>query len=557
MALDGITIYALAKELSLLLENCKIEKVNQPTKEEIVLTVRKHAFNHKLLINVSSNNPRVHFLKENRENPKTPPMFCMFLRKHLVGSVIRSVTTNDFERLITLEVETYDEMGFKTTKYIIIELLGKFSNLILINKDKMILDCLKRVDFESSVRPVLPNIYYDYPPKQEKMSILDINDGFFVQNKEELVEKIKGLSPILSDILYNTDFEIQKDNLQNFKQYVENGEFNTFILYKDGVPFDFSILPHTKFDSVLQDKFSFMLCDFYEIKEQTNALKSVHKELTKTIKTLINRKIKKIKVQEDELLQTKEREIFQRYGDVIISNMYAISDEKSENITLTDYYSDDLSEIVIPLDVKFTPKQNADKYFLKYNKLKNAEEILTVEIKKAKDDILYLESVLESTMRTETTNDVLEIKNELMDEGFINRPKTKNQPKIKQSMPNKYITSDGFTVYAGKNNTQNDVLTLKTARKSDIWFHTQKIHGTHVILFTEGKEVPETSILECAIIAAFNSKAKTSANVPVDYCPVSNVKKPRGAKAGMVIYDNYNTIYATPDIKLIEKLMVD
>lgn len=551
MPLDGITIYAMANELNTVLEHCKIEKINQPTREEIVLTVRKKGFNHKLLINLNSNNPRVHFLRESRENPKTPPMFCMLLRKHLAGGVITNIKTANFERLMEIEILSYDEMGVRTKKYLTIELMGKFSNLILRQSDDLIIDCLKRVDFESSIRPVLPNIYYSYPPKQEKISILDIDENFVskIKSEQDIIDSLFGISPIIAKQLH------QKSDLINFKQIVQENKLSAYILHKNGIAVDFSVLPVDGYDCVKSDNFSFMLCDFYEQKEKTNALKSVHKELSKTVKNLINRQNKKLIIQNEELSNTITREVFKNYGDLIISNLHSLSDKKTESIKVLNYYDEQMPEIEIPLDITLTPHQNADKYFLKYNKLKTAEQILTEEIEKGEQNLIYLESVHESILRTETTSELLEIKTELADGGYIKKSaKISKKPVV--SLPIKYISSDGFVILAGKNNVQNDKLTLKMASKNDMWFHTQKIHGTHVILQNSGQTVPESTIFECFMIAVYNSKARTSANVAVDYCTVSNVKKPRGAKAGMVIYDNYKTGYATADFAKIEELRV-
>lgn len=553
MPLDGITVYAMARELNSVLEHCKIEKINQPTKDEIILSVRKKGFNHKLLINVSSNSPRVHFLKENRENPKTPPMFCMLLRKHLTGAVITGISTENFERLMKIEVLAYDDMGFKTKKYIIIELMGKFSNLIITQSDGMIIDCVKRVDFESSVRPILPNIYYELPPKQEKTSILDIDEDFAkkLQSEEDIINNILGISPIIAKSLINNENFLKE--ILELKEKVSNNELNAYLLYKNGNMVDFSVIEIKNYDSVKQNDFSFMLCDFYEQKEKTNALKSVHKELTKNVKNLISRQKKKIIIQNEELLDTKDREIYKNYAELIVSNLYSIDDEKKESIRVINYFDSEMKDVDIPLDITLTPKKNADKYYLKYNKLKNAEKILTDELKKGELNLIYLESVLESIERTENTDELNEIKLELIDGKYIKKSSKMNKKPV-ISKPNQYISSDGFVIHAGKNNVQNDLLTLKQSSKNDIWFHTQKIHGTHVILHSGGQEVPETTMLECFMIAVYNSKARNSTNVPVDYCPVSHVKKPRGAKAGMVIYDNYNTAYVTADIKKIEEL---
>lgn len=555
MALDGITLFALACELNNSLVDCKIEKVSQPTRDEIVLAVRKKGFNHKLLINISSNSPRIHFLNENRENPKIPPMFCMLLRKHLTGSTITKIETLDFERLIKLELLGYDEMGFRAKKYLIIEMLGKFSNLILTNEEMMIIDCAKRVDFESSTRPVLPNIFYEYPPSQDKISILDDINSITLSNKEDIYNKIKGISPLVAGQLYSNDAEILNKNLLDFKAYIKSENFEYYMLYKDGQPVDFSMISIDGFECKQCENLSFILCDFFESREKANSLKSVHKELLKTVKNLISRQKKKTLIQQKELEDTQKRDIYKNYGDLIVSNLYNITDEKCTSLKVIDYYDENMPEIEIPMDITLSPKQNSDKYFLKYNKLKTAEEILITELKKGEINLVYLESILESIERTQTTDELLEIKTELSDAGFV-KISTKNTKKVIKSVPTKFMSSDGFVIYAGKNNIQNDFLTLKTANKTDLWFHTQKIHGTHVILINDGRDIPEQTMLECAMISAYNSKAKNSSNVPVDFCPVSHVKKPRGAKPGMVIYDNYNTIYITPDAKKIEEMRV-
>lgn len=555
MALDGITITALACELSETLTSCKIEKISQPTKDEFVFHVRKKGFSEKLLINLSSNSPRVHFLDENRENPKTPPMFCMLLRKHIAGGTILSVKTNDFERLIELEISAYDELGYKSTKHVYIELLGKFANLILTSLDGRIIDCAKRVDFESSTRAVLPNIYYEYPPKQDKTSILDISDNFYseIKTKNDLLNKIKGISPIVADEIFNSDGKILKNNLNLLKNIVKNKNYSAFLVYQGEIPSDFTFLELKNKRSKKQASFSKMLCDFYEQKEQTNALKSLHKELSRTVKNLLNRQIKKLEIQNTELLATNKREIYKNYGDLIVANLYNLPSEKADKIELINYFDQQMPKVIIPLDIKLSIKQNSDKYYLKYTKLKNAEEILKKEIIRGKNEKIYLESVLESINRTENSTDLGEIKAELVESRYI-KASSKTVKKQQVSQPTKYISKDGFTIYSGKNNVQNDILTLKTASKSDLWFHTQKIHGTHVILITQGKDVPESTILECAEIAVYNSKAKNSSNVPVDFCSVFKVKKPRGAKPGMVVYDNYNTVYVTPNREKIEEM---
>lgn len=545
MPLDAFSIRAISLELSSILAFGRIDKVSHPSRDEIILGVRNNSQNFKLLINTAT--PRIHFLTTNRENPKTPPMFCMLLRKHLVGALIKSVSSPNFERLIEFELDTYDELGFKTTKYLIVELLGKFSNVILLNHERLIIDCLKRVDFESSSRPLQPNIYYDYPPSQNKISILDLNT--LPSSRDDLLSKVLGFSPFLADLIFDEDTSIYKQNVDILKDSTKNDDFSLYFYNRDDKTFDFSIIDNHRFHSVKQDNFSTCLAHFFESREKNNALNSLYKELLKLTKNLIKRKERKVEIQNTELLDTLNRDTFKTYGDLIISNLHSISSLKQDSITLINYYDEAMSKVSIPLDITLSPKQNADKYFLKYTKLKSAEVILKSELDKAHSEIFYLESILDCLSRAENSIELLEIKQELIDYGYIRQP-SKSKKSIQISKPNYHLSSDGFTIIVGKNNKQNDELTLKTASKNDIWLHTHNIHGSHTIILTDGRDVPHSTILEASALCAFNSKAQNSDNVPVDYCPVSHVKKPRGAKAGMVIYDNYNTVYVTPKKEL-------
>ena len=591
MPLDAICLGAVTNELNQALAGCRVEKVYQPDRDEIVLQTRGQGGAKRLLLSIAAGAPRVHFIDAARENPAAPPMFCMLLRKHVQGAKIAAITQPAVERMLAIELDTTDEMGVPCQKKLICELMGKHSNVILCDGDGRILDALRRVDGDlSGKRQVLPGLFYRMPPAQDKHDPFALSgaglaaavrqaDGEQMLDRY-LLSQLLGFSPLLCrELSYRatgdaaarigtlTDEQCEKlgqvfDDLMGF---LREGRARPFLLSKaeDGAVFDFTFLPVTQYEGVMTvtqaESFSALLAAFFEKKGRAERMARRSADLHKTVVNARDRLARKLAAQQKELDATQNREQYKRMGDLITANLYQL--EKGMNkATVIDYYAEDCPEVEITLDVRLTPQQNAQRYFKMYNKAKTAENVLTEQIERGRADLEYLESVLVALGEAETERDLSQLREELTQTGVLSNKQTRNKKlrtKPVQAKPFHYRTSDGFEVFAGKNNLQNDLLTLKTAFKSDIWFHTQKIHGSHVILVTDGREPTNQAMTEAAVIAAYHSKARQSSRVPVDYTPVRQVKKPAGAKPGMVIYHVYQTAYVTPDESTIEKLRVE
>ena len=591
MPLDAICLGAVTNELNQALAGCRVEKVYQPDRDEIVLQTRGQGGAKRLLLSIAAGAPRVHFIDAARENPAAPPMFCMLLRKHVQGAKIAAITQPAVERMLAIELDTTDEMGVPCQKKLICELMGKHSNVILCDGDGRILDALRRVDGDlSGKRQVLPGLFYRMPPAQDKHDPFSLSGAGLAAAVRQadgeqtldryLLSQLLGFSPLLCrELSYRatgdaaarigtlTDEQCEKlgqvfDDLMGF---LREGRARPFLLSKaeDGAVFDFTFLPVTQYEGVMTvtqaESFSALLAAFFEKKGRAERMARRSADLHKTVVNARDRLARKLAAQQKELDATQNREQYKRMGDLITANLYQL--EKGMNkAAVIDYYAEDCPEVEITLDVRLTPQQNAQRYFKMYNKAKTAENVLTEQIERGRADLEYLESVLVALGEAETERDLSQLREELTQTGVLSNKQTRNKKlrtKPVQAKPFHYRTSDGFEVFAGKNNLQNDLLTLKTAFKSDIWFHTQKIHGSHVILVTDGREPTNQAMTEAAMIAAYHSKARQSSRVPVDYTPVRQVKKPAGAKPGMVIYHVYQTAYVTPDESTIEKLRVE
>lgn len=591
MPLDAICLGAVTNELNQALAGCRVEKVYQPDRDEIVLQTRGQGGAKRLLLSIAAGAPRVHFIDAARENPAAPPMFCMLLRKHVQGAKIAAITQPAVERMLAIELDTTDEMGVPCQKKLICELMGKHSNVILCDGDGRILDALRRVDGDlSGKRQVLPGLFYRMPPAQDKHDPFALSGAGLAAAVRQadgeqpldrfLLSQLLGFSPLLCrELSYRatgdaaarigtlTDEQCEKlgqvfDDLMNF---LREGRARPFLLSKaeDGAVFDFTFLPVTQYEGVMTvtqaESFSALLAAFFEKKGRAERMARRSADLHKTVVNARDRLARKLAAQQKELDATHNREQYKRMGDLITANLYQL--EKGMNkATVIDYYAEYCPEVEITLDVRLTPQQNAQRYFKQYNKAKTAETVLTEQIERGRADLAYLESVLVALGEAENERDLSQLREELTQTGVLSNKQTRNKKlraKPVQAKPFHYRTSDGFEVFAGKNNLQNDLLTLKTAFKSDIWFHTQKIHGSHVILVTDGREPTDQAMTEAAMIAAYHSKARQSSRVPVDYTPVRQVKKPAGAKPGMVIYHVYQTAYVTPDEAAVEKLRVE
>lgn len=586
MPFDAITVCCLASELNSSLEGGRIDKITMPTKNDIILGLRAHSVNRKLLISCNPSLPRVHFTTAQRENPATPPGFCMLLRKHLTNGKILSVTTPGIERTLIFEVECKNELGDTVIKKIIVELFGKNSNIILLHETGLIADCIRHIDNSlSRERIILPGLPYFPPTPQDKLSPSDALPAAVKsliskcdptkKAADFILENFLGLSPLISrEIVYlwgiDTDLSINSkhglaDSISFYMQKFANKEFSPVVIYdKTGKPVDFSCINIRQYGSELVctpvEMLSEALDVFFAEKERKSLIKEKGGTLLKTVDNLLSRFWKKAALQEESILAAEGCEKYKLKGDLIISNIYKI--QKGDRTLVTEnFYSENAEEISIALDYVLSPSENAQKYYKRYNKLKNTAAKAAEQYEKTLNDIRYLESVQAALALCEQPSDIEEIRDELEAMGYIRAAyKKKNQKNgNKLSAPMKFVSNDGFTIYVGKNNRQNDFLTLKMSSSKDIWFHTKDYPGSHTVIscaahIAAGGVVPDTTLTQAACLAAYYSKARGSAQTAVDYCPVKNVKKPSGAKPGMVIYEGCNTAYVTPDEKELEKL---
>lgn len=583
MPLDAVCLNAVIQELKPSVVGAKVDKIYQPTRDEIVLSMRGREGNAKLLLTANSAHPRIQLTQTFRDNPATPPMFCMLLRKHLSGGRILSITQPPMERVVDIELETLDELGDRASRHLILEAMGRRANLILSGPDGRIIDCLRRVDVEmNQERQVLPGMFYHLPPVQQKTNLLTMSQddllNLIKQAPEEhkiadfLLEHFAGLSPLVcrefafaltndtDGRLFQTEASALMERILFWKEMIQAGEFTPYVLLQDGRPKDFTYCPIRQYgDSMAIQKepsFSVLLDYFYAEREKNERIHQRGANLIKSVTNLRNRAARKLENQKKELAQAEDREILRIRGELITANLYAMKKGMKE-LVCANYYDPDGGTVHIPLDSLLTPQQNAAAYFKRYAKAKTAEKVLTEQISKGKLDLDYLESVLTCIRCSEEERDLIEIRQELEDNGYLRPQKTvKKGMKRVKSKPMEFCSSTGMRISVGRNNVQNDQLTTKMAFKSDIWLHTQGIHGAHVILWTEGKEPDVTSLKEAAMLAAWFSQGKEGQNIPVDYTPVRYVKKPSGAKPGMVIYTTYSTAYVTSDGELAEKLRI-
>ncbi|AFS78699.1 fibronectin-binding protein FbpA [Gottschalkia acidurici 9a] len=586
MALDGIVLKNICAELKSTLIEGKIDKVHQPENDEIFLSIRSKGQNIKLLISASSNNPRIYITDFSKQNPSNPPMFCMLLRKHLQGGKIVDIEQVSLERIIKISIQSLSELGDLTIKELIVEIMGKHSNIILVDRDSgKIIDSIKRIPLSvSSIRQVLPGLNYSLPPSQNKLYPIDITKQEFFNLIDSssnnpavykfLYSNFIGLSPLVAkeicflsniddnvklDFLSNEDKENLFNNFNSIYNLVKNNKYNPVII-KDKSDYEviefsslnlmqFGDLPKNYFDSV-----SKLLDYFYLTRDKIDRIKQKSNDLRKSISIKLERALNKLSKQKQELLDAEKREKFKIYGELLTANIYRL-EKGLEEVELENFYSEDLEPVKIRLDKNRTPSQNAQRYYKKYNKLKNAHEVVSEQLLKTKEEVNYLENILLALDTSTEVEELDEIREELVSEGYIRKSSSKVKKSNKDaSSPHHYISKDGFNIYVGKNNKQNDYLTLKFASKEDIWLHTKDIPGSHVIIKSEGKDIPEDTLLEAALLAGFYSKGKMSSNVPIDYAERKHVRKPSGAKPGMVIYDTNNTVYITPSIENISKI---
>ena len=583
MPIDAVFLESLRCELQEQLLACRVDKVQQPERDTILLSMRGPNGGGKLLLTASPNHPRIQLTSLSFENPAQPPMFCMLLRKHLTGGRLVSISQPPLERLVELTFDCIDEMGTPCQKKLILEIMGRNSNLILTGADGRILDCLRRVDFEmSEQRQVLPGLYYHLPPAQGKRSPWDASEeelrALLCAQKTQkmadsfLLETFGGLSPLLCrelayavfgqvdlDLSHLTDAQREDAAGKLFAALdrLHTGKRTPVILVRDERPWDFTCIPIRQYEDLItqepQPSFSALLDTFYAKRDSLERMRQKTQALRKTLTNLHNRTARKLANQQKELEATFDREHLRRLGDIVTANLHVISRGQAR-LTAVDFYDPEMKEIDIPLNPAISPQQNAAKFYKDYQKAKTAEKVLTEQIAKGEAELSYLASVLDELSRVESERDMQDIRQELTDGGYLRETGQKKKMKLPASKPMVFRSSDGFEILVGRNNRQNDLLTCKLAQKQDIWLHTQKIHGSHVIIACAPETPPDRTVTEAMQLAAYFSQAREGQNVPVDYTRVKNVKKPAGAKPGMVIYDHYSTAVVTPDAALAEKL---
>jgi predicted ribosome quality control (RQC) complex YloA/Tae2 family protein len=582
MALDGIAISSIVKQLNETLINCRIDKIYQPEKDELIISIRGFKEKHKMLMTSNASSARVHLTKTVKENPIKAPLFSMVLRKHIGNGKILNITQPNFERIVIFEIEALNELGDISTKKLIIEIMGKHSNIILLDSNDIILDSIKRITFEtSSVRQILPGKEYCYPPSQNKVNPLTLNYDIF---KEKLISysdldiktmiymSYNGISPTASHniCLYSkvaTDIkcinltELNKTDIFNtlslLVKQIKEHKYTPYIIFDtEKLPKDISFVDILTPKNELKESFtntSEMLEFFYKEKDLANRVRQKSQDISRLVLTNIDRCSKKDILYEKTLLKTQNKQQFKVKGELVTANIHNLSKGMS-SFTTQNFYDPNLLDITIKLDANLTPAENAQKYFKKYNKDKRTEIAIKEQICQNNIEKAYLDTILSSISNSLDERDIADIRNELSEAGFVKKRSYKKGEKPKPSKPLKFLSQNGFEIYVGKNNIQNDKLTLKFAENTDIWFHTKDIPGSHVILKTNGKQPEDADLLDAINLAAFFSKGKNSSKVTVDYALKKFVKKPSGAKPGMVIYTNNKTAYVTPDINKIEKL---
>lgn len=549
MALDGIFLHLLKNEILEKLQGFRVDKIYQPSREEILFTFRTYDGVQRLLLSAKADTPRILLTKQSAENPKQPPMLTMLLRKHLSGAKLVDIEQDGFERILTLVFDATNELGDPVQFRLVIEIMGRYSNIILVNQEGIIVECVKRIDaLKSSVREVLPGLKYQLPPQQHKMNILtdyvsDINDAINrldMKKSKAVQEVIQGVSPLVAREI---------ENGMTLTELIANiASPNPTVIY-DEKPRDFTyFMPKQYGDLVVYkhfDTFSELIDYFYYEQVRIDRIKQRSKDLFQHLTTLQERAVRKSINRQRELEECKDKERLKMYGDLINSNLYRL--EKGAPFYDLENFYDNNEMVRIPVDVTLSPVQNAQKYYKEYRKKQIAEDKLYDFIQEAEDEAKYLETVIDALSRAETDSEITAIRTELYESGFLSKRVDKNK-NSKKLPPKKYLSSEGFNIFVGRNNVQNDQLTLKTAKNYDLWFHVKDSAGSHVIVeAVKDKPFTDKLIREAAMLAVVHSKASASSNVAVDYTIVKNVHKPNGAKFGMVIYDDYKTEYVTPN----------
>lgn len=548
MAFDGAFLHKVIAELKDAID-CHIDKIYQPSRDELVFSLRKKGFSKKLLISAKAGAQRVHFTENKYENPATPPMFCMLMRKYLSAARLVDITQPDLERVAIFVFSTSNEMGDIVEIKLVCELIGGKANIILVNADGKIIDALRHSSVEAGGRLILPTATYALPEKAEKLNplLLCANEIEKETENRSLLSAIEGFSPLICREIEESDNKTTA--LEKILADIKINNTPILLYNPQGEPFDFTYTEVKQYGkdykNTVFESFSALLDGFYTEKETVSRINSAARDIIKLITSLKNRAEKRLAIRLNDLKKCENRENLRIYGELIKANLYNI--EKGATVArVPNYYSENMEIVSIPLDASLSPQNNANKYFKEYKKTYTAEQTLKELTRKDSEEIIYLESVLDSIERSTSLSDIAQIREELTDAKYIKSLSTRKKQNQNQNTYKEYTSVEGYKILVGKNNRQNDYLTTVLASKTDLWFHVKNIPGSHVIVFSGGNTVTDETILQAALLAAENSKAAKSANVAVDYTPIKYVKKPNGAKPGMVIYTTNKTVYVTP-----------
>ena len=582
MPLDSVFLSGLKRELAPQILGARIDKVQQPERDLLLLGLRTHDGNVRLLLHGGVGSARVHLTEGRFENPASPPMFCMLLRKHLIGARIAELEDNG-DRLLQIHLDARDEMGVETRRTLVIEMMGRQSNVILVDGEGIILDCMRRVDPSmSEIRPLLPGMRYRLPPKQDKPDFFESEPrerAALLRTAETgaaldswLLHTFSGLSPLVCrELCYRAFRDVSPrfssltaeqetaflEEMDRLRELVEEGNLAPYLLSDEQKPKDFSFFPIEQYGNALRCEkcasFSALLDEYYLRRDQAEAMRRKSQSLTKTIKNLRDRTARKLAMQREELRLSENRETIRRRADLITANLYRI--QRGDRVLhAEDFYEEGMPTVEIPLDPLKTPQQNAAQLYKQYQKAKTAETHLTALIAEGETSLHYLNSVLDEISRAEGEQDLAAIRAELRESGYLKREKSAKKEKLRPRAPLRFVSDSGYEILVGRSNAQNDELTHRIARRTDYWLHVQKSHGSHVIIRAMDSEPDEKTLAQAASLAVYYSQSRAGGKTPVDYTMVRNVRKPSGGLPGMVLYTTYQTIFAEGDESLAERL---
>ena len=566
MAFDAFFLTAVLDEIREKTPGGRVEKIHQPSRDTVIFHLKSPEGRQKLIFVISPTAPRLHLTTASPENPSQPPMFCMLLRKHLSGARLREIHQIPMERCAEFTFDCIDEMGDEVQKKLVAELMGRTCNLYLLGPDGRIIDCLRRVGLdETSKRPALPGMYYLQPDPIEKQNPQFLEDYVNLLEMpgadvlaQRLMDSLGGLSPLVcrEAALYAAGSVDARVEGLDISQTAEKLAlfFREHLLHPapycytapDGTPKQFAFCPIRQYGgSQRMDSFMALLDTFYIVRDRRDAMRQKGQAIRKTVTNLTQRLQRKLAIQEKELEATFDRERLRQLGDILTANIHRIQKGQT-SVTVEDFYDENMAQIQVAISPLLSPQQNAAKFYKDYARMKNAEKELTRQIELGQQELHYLKSVLEELDRAETEAELEEIRQELQEGGYIRADSGKKRMKQAKVQPMRFESTDGYPIYVGRNNRQNEELTFKLARKDDIWLHAQKVHGSHVIISCGGTTPPDDTITQAAQLAAYYAETKGGQNLPVDVTPVKQVKKIPGGKPGMVIYHTYRTVYVNP-----------